>query len=729
MPSITKAILVLWLVLAPAAALAQAEKPAAITPAQAQRTLDILQDPAKRARLIETLETIARAQPAPAEAKPALAPGSLGAQLLARSARWADRMAAAAAAAVASMTAFPSLWNWLRQTASDPAELTRLGQSVWRLALALLLSLLIEWLVAHALRRLRGSIAAHAPAHGPEPAAIPAAALPDAAEVSPPLLDRALVERHLSARAGRYLRRLPFALAWLVLELIPIALFAAAGNILAGIVVLNPTARLVALVLVNAYAISRVIVAGGRMLAAPGHPRLRLLPLSEPAAAYSVRWLRVLVTIAVFGNALAQIAYLLGLDEGTHDTLVRLTALVVAVLLIAVVVEIRPAVARAIRARRDGPPGAWRNWLAGAWHYIAILAIVFGWLAWSVGLGNGGITLGLLIGTAAVLVGARLLTILLVGSLDWIARRIPGAEAHAARYRRPARLAVTAAVIALTVIVLLQLWGADSFSWFDGRSLGARLLSALVTIAVAFVAAAFVWEAANAALARRLSRLAEEEAAHSARLRTLLPMLRAALLTAILVIVGLTVLSEIGVNIAPLLAGAGIAGVAIGFGSQKLVQDVITGVFVLFENAIQVGDLVTVAGLSGTVEQLTVRNLWLRAADGAVHVVPFSAVSTITNSNRGVGNAVISVTVAFKEDPDRVATVLEEIGAELRRDPNYRRLTVSDFQLWGVDSVKASGVTVSGQIVCSDSGRLPVQREFNRRLKQRFEALGIELSG
>jgi small-conductance mechanosensitive channel len=172
-----------------------------------------------------------------------------------------------------------------------------------------------------------------------------------------------------------------------------------------------------------------------------------------------------------------------------------------------------------------------------------------------------------------------------------------------------------------------------------------------------------------------------------------------------------------------------VIGVAIGFGSQKLVQDVITGMFVLFENAIQIGDLVTVAGLSGTVEQLTVRNLWLRAADGAVHVVPFSAVSTITNSNRGVGNAVLAVTVAFKEDTDRVAAALAEIGAELRQDPNYARLTVSDFQLWGVDAVKATGVTVSGQIVCTDAGRLPVQREFNRRLKQRFEALGIELSG
>jgi small-conductance mechanosensitive channel len=730
MPSVSKAILFLWLALWPAVALAQTPPAPAISPAEAQRILDILQDPAKRAQLIETLQTIAKTQPAPAApdpSEPALAPGSLGAQLLAQSSRWADGLADAAATAVASMTAFPSLLSWLRQDLADPAELARLWQGVWRIVLVLLLALVVEWLALRGLRRPLASIAAHAPDREPEPAPLAAEALPDASDVSPPILDDALAERHRSARAGRHLRRLPFALAWLVFELIPVALFAAAGTILAGMLITNPPARLVALALVNAYAIGRAIISVGRMLTAPSQPGLRLLPIRDGGAAYLLRWLRTLVVIGLFGNALADVVVLLGADQGAHETLVRLTALVVALLLIAVVVELRGAVAR--RLRPTGEEGAgWRHWLAGAWHYLAILAIVFGWLAWSIGSRGGG-GLRLLIGTAAVLVLARMLAILMLGGLDWTARRIPGAEAHGARYRRPARLAVTTILVVTAAVVLLQLWGADAFAWFAGHGFGARLLSALATVAVAVIAAIVVWEVANAALTRRLHRLAELDEAQSARLRTLLPMLRAALLSVIMVIVGLTVLSEVGINIAPLLAGAGVVGVAIGFGSQKLVQDVITGMFVLFEDAIQIGDMVTVAGLSGTVEQLSVRNLWLRAADGSVHVVPFSAVSTITNSNRGVGNAVVSVSVAYKEDTDRVAAALEEVGAELRRDPNYARLTVSDFQLWGVDAVKATGVTVTGQIVCTDTGRLPVQREFNRRLKQRFEALNIELSG
>jgi small-conductance mechanosensitive channel len=342
---------------------------------------------------------------------------------------------------------------------------------------------------------------------------------------------------------------------------------------------------------------------------------------------------------------------------------------------------------------------------------------------------NGSAGLRLLIGTAAVLVAARLLAILAIGTLDRLLLRMPRSEERAARYERPARLAILAAIAALTAVTLLQVWGLDAFGWFGQRSIGGRLVSALITIAIAAAIAAGVWEAANAALDRRLARLSADDAvARATRLRTLLPMLRAALLTLIAVVFGLTALSEIGVNIAPLLAGAGIVGVAIGFGSQKLVQDVITGMFVLLENAIRVGDIVTVASLTGTVEQLTVRNLWLRAADGAVHIVPFSSVSTITNTTQGVGNLTITVTVAFNEDIDRVVEVLRAIAAAMREDPGYARLMLSDFQSWGVDTVKASGVTITGQIVCTDVGRVPVQREFNRCLKIRFEEVGIELA-
>ena len=205
-------------------------------------------------------------------------------------------------------------------------------------------------------------------------------------------------------------------------------------------------------------------------------------------------------------------------------------------------------------------------------------------------------------------------------------------------------------------------------------------------------------------------------------------MLRTALLCLIVTVVGLTALSEIGVNVAPLLAGAGIVGIAIGFGSQKLVQDLITGLFLLLENTVQVGDNVTLSGLSGVVENVSIRTLRLRSGDGSVHIVPFSAVTTITNSSRGAGNAAVSVNVSYKEDTDRAGQILKDIVAEMRREPEYQHLIRGDLELWGVDKVDGSMASIVGQIRCSDAGRWPVQREFNRRMKRRFQESGVEIA-
>ena len=257
---------------------------------------------------------------------------------------------------------------------------------------------------------------------------------------------------------------------------------------------------------------------------------------------------------------------------------------------------------------------------------------------------------------------------------------------------------------------------------------GRRLLSSLLNLAVTVLLAVAVWEVVNAAIERHLAMLAREaQAARSARLRTLLPLLRTTLSITIVAVGGMMVLSEIGVNIGPLLAGAGIVGVAIGFGSQTLVRDLITGIFLLLENAMQVGDQVTVAGLTGTVENLSVRIIRLRAGDGSVHLIPFSSVTTVTNVNRGLGNASVSVSVAADEDTDRVCDVLKEIVTGMREEADFAARMLSDLQLWGVDRVDGASATIAGQVVCTDSGRWNVQREFNRRMKKRFEELGIQL--
>jgi len=227
---------------------------------------------------------------------------------------------------------------------------------------------------------------------------------------------------------------------------------------------------------------------------------------------------------------------------------------------------------------------------------------------------------------------------------------------------------------------------------------------------------------------RHLAKLSREgHVMRSARLRTLLPMMRATLFVVIGIFVGLMALSQIGVNIAPLLAGAGIVGIAIGFGSQKLVQDIITGLFLLLENAMQVGDVVSLGGLGGVVENLSIRTIRLRDKDGSIHIVPFSAVTSVTNMTRDFSYAVFNVGVAYKEDVDGVIGVLKEIASGMRKDPEWAPMIRDDLEVWGLDQFAASSVVIVCRLRTGPSQRWSVMREFNRRMKKRFDELGIEI--
>jgi small-conductance mechanosensitive channel len=456
-------------------------------------------------------------------------------------------------------------------------------------------------------------------------------------------------------------------------------------------------------------------------------------------AAYIEIWARRIVTVAVAGIAFANVALLLGLHRTGYAAVLRLVMLVVHLFIVVIILQCRRQVAQAIcaPAGREGAAARLRNRVAGLWHYFAIALDLALWAVWALNIRNGySLLLQYFVGTIAVAMITRLATIVVLSLIDRgfrispeILQRFPGLEARANRYLPLLRTIVSAVIAFIGLVALLEVWGVDAVVWFYGGQIGSRLLSALVTIGIAALAAGVIWEAANALLERQITALSRDgHYARAARLRTFQPMLRTALLCLIVAVVGLTALSEIGVNVAPLLAGAGVVGIAIGFGSQKLVQDLITGLFLLLENTVQVGDNVTVSGLSGTVENVSIRTIRLRAGDGAVHIVPFSAVTTLTNASRGVGNAAVSVNVSYKEDTDRAGQILKDIVAEMRREGEYRNAIRGDLELWGVDKVDGTMATLVGQIRCTEAGRWPVQREFNRRMKRRFQECGIEIA-
>jgi small conductance mechanosensitive channel len=192
--------------------------------------------------------------------------------------------------------------------------------------------------------------------------------------------------------------------------------------------------------------------------------------------------------------------------------------------------------------------------------------------------------------------------------------------------------------------------------------------------------------------------------------------------------VTLIVLSEMGVNIAPLLAGAGVVGVAIGFGSQALVKDVITGLFILIEDTLAVGDVVDVGkGHSGVVESITVRTIRLRDGSGTLHTIPFSEVSTVNNMTRDFAYFVANVAVSYREDPDRAMAVLKEVGAELAAAPEWHPFIVEPLEVIGVDKLENTGMVIQARIKTVPLKQWAVGREFNRRLKKAFDEAGVEM--
>ena len=186
-------------------------------------------------------------------------------------------------------------------------------------------------------------------------------------------------------------------------------------------------------------------------------------------------------------------------------------------------------------------------------------------------------------------------------------------------------------------------------------------------------------------------------------------------------------LREVGFDIAPILAGAGVVGLAVGFGAQNLVRDVITGLFMLMENQISINDIAVINGTGGLVEEINLRTTVLRSLDGTVHVFPNGAITTLSNMTREFSYYVFDVGIAYKEDTDRVVEVLNEISEEMRQEEEFRPLILEPLDVLGVDSFGDSAVVVKARLKTVPSKQWQVGRAMNRRIKKRFDQEGIEI--
>ena len=211
------------------------------------------------------------------------------------------------------------------------------------------------------------------------------------------------------------------------------------------------------------------------------------------------------------------------------------------------------------------------------------------------------------------------------------------------------------------------------------------------------------------------------------RIRTLMSVMWTIVAGLVWFVAVLTTLGQMGVNVTPVLAGAGIVGLAIGFGAQNLVKDLVNGFFLILENQVRVGDVAIINGTGGLVEAISFRTIVLRDEAAVVHVFPNGAVTTLSNMTKDWSAYIISVNVAYKEDPDRVVDVMRRVAEEMYAEPKYRSAMLEPIEIFGVDGFTELAFTIKARLKTQPLQQFTIGREYRRRLKKAFDAEGIEM--
>ncbi len=269
--------------------------------------------------------------------------------------------------------------------------------------------------------------------------------------------------------------------------------------------------------------------------------------------------------------------------------------------------------------------------------------------------------------------------------------------------------------------VLGRIWGFSLFEFAQRNTLGRAISDSLSSIGLILLVTWLFWVVLDTAIQEALKTPLHHRSSRqpSTRIKTILPLLRNAIKIVLVVICAITTMANLGINVAPLLAGAGVVGLAIGFGSQQLVQDVITGLFIIIEDTFSIGDWVVLStGHSGTVESLTIRTVRLRDGKGFVHSVPFGQIKAVTNQSRQFAYAFFSVQFTYDSNIDSALSLIREVGQSLTDDLLLKSNLQGPLEVFGVDRMDLNGVVLTAQFRTSSGGQYAVGRAFNERLKK-----------
>ena len=334
-------------------------------------------------------------------------------------------------------------------------------------------------------------------------------------------------------------------------------------------------------------------------------------------------------------------------------------------------------------------------------------------------------SLGLLAVGACVL---RLLPSLMCFAL----KIVPGLSLVERKTRASHALPLTASVLSAIVVLvalfsLSQIWGLNPLG-FSATPVGQKITATSLSVIIVLVVAAVSLEATGLAMHYSLGRLQQHvqgDYRRISQLNTLGPIIRSAIQITIVILAVMTLLSQVGVQIAPILAGAGVVGIAIGFGAQTLVKDFFTGFFLIVEDIVAVGDIVQIQAFSGEVEQMSLRTIRLRDFDGTLHIFPYGEAQIIHNMTKTFSYSAFDLPIRPDADLDKAMTVMRKTAEDLQADKEFGPLILSGIEIPGVDLLSDIGIVIKARIRTLPLERWRVAREYNRRIKRAFETAEI----
>jgi moderate conductance mechanosensitive channel len=524
--------------------------------------------------------------------------------------------------------------------------------------------------------------------------------------------------------------RLARALYRALVDLLGLGAFALTALALATIFTPTPgPAQSFILSYVTAALVALGTALAARFLLAPDAPSARLLPLSDQAARFLQRWLVTLATVGSVAWLSAALLILSGMRLEAHLILALAIGTLIALLLVAMILASRPLVHATRLGAEPAAASGPRARLARSWHLFAIFYLAVIWALWAASIVTRGPS-SIWSAVASVLLAAALPLVdhasgrMLAQVLGTDADAPPARQRTVAIVRRAFRIVLAG----VALILLPSFWGVDVL-----RLLGApgaatfshALFNILVTTLVAYVA----WQLAETVLDRSLATDAGAPSpAQNARARTLKPLLRKFILGVLVVVWVMIALSAVGIDIGPLLAGAGVVGIALGFGAQTLVRDVVSGIFFLLDDAFRVGEYIEAGPLKGTIEGISIRSLRVRHHRGALHTIPYGELTSLTNHSRDWVIVKLEFLVTYDTDVEQVRRLIKRIGQEMLEDPELGPNFIEPLKSQGIHQLADHGLLVRAKFTALPGEQFVIKRQALQRIKHAFDAAGIKFA-